>query len=365
MAVQFKRAERKRARAKILLSGTAGTGKTHGALLFAAGLLGVEKADSRREDGAAHIALIDTESGSASLEAGKPGIPEFDVLEPQDFRPATYVAALNAATDAGYEVVILDSLTAAWTALLEAKDKMQGGNSFTAWAKLTPVWRRLTDAIVTAQVHVIGTARRKADYAIEQDSRGKAKVHKLSTKIDLKADSDFEFGLAFALAQDHSCIAEKDRTSIWADGMPFTISRAEGVKLRDWLEGGATRPSLTVKTVEVEPEPEPAAQPAAAKPAPRMPKPTTEKSKKADAMPDAVKIVDVETREVARKSGATTTVYLIKTSDGEERATLAEDVAERARAICEEEAPVWLDLQEARNGKLRVVGIHRIEGSTP
>ena len=80
--IEFKKAVRRNAKARIALCAPAGGGKTHSALLLAAGL-------------GKKIAVVDTENGSASLEAGKPGIPDFDVVEMHaPFTPAKYVAVL-------------------------------------------------------------------------------------------------------------------------------------------------------------------------------------------------------------------------------------------------------------------------------
>src|SRR5436309_1723879 len=116
----FSRATKKHARFRLALCGPAGSGKTLSALRVAAGMGG-------------RVALIDTERGSASLYADR---FEFDVLEIHPaYQPSKYAAAIKAAQAAGYEVLVIDSLSHAWAGeggILETVDAAQakGGNKF-------------------------------------------------------------------------------------------------------------------------------------------------------------------------------------------------------------------------------------------
>ena len=125
----FQKAERKKARLRLALCGPAGSGKTYSALLIAQGLGG-------------RIALIDTEHESGSLYAD---LCEFDTasLTPP-YTPEKYKNAIQAAEQAGYSVLIIDSFSHAWAGeggLLDMHDKaaaaMRSGNSFTAWREIT------------------------------------------------------------------------------------------------------------------------------------------------------------------------------------------------------------------------------------
>lgn len=70
MAIQLKKAQRKRVKLKIGLSAPSGGGKTASALILAYGLLKGEHPDWSDEEIWSHIALIDTENGSGELYAG-------------------------------------------------------------------------------------------------------------------------------------------------------------------------------------------------------------------------------------------------------------------------------------------------------
>ena len=125
----FKKAVKSRSKLRLALIGPSGSGKTYSALAIAAGL-------------GSNIAVIDTEHGSASKYAD---LFNFDVLELGSYSPEKYVEALKAAAAAGYDVVVIDSLSHAWMGkdgALEMVDRAaarsKSGNSFGAWREVTP-----------------------------------------------------------------------------------------------------------------------------------------------------------------------------------------------------------------------------------
>lgn len=106
---EFKPAVRDRVSLLIFLAGASGSGKTRSALAIARGLAGGD--DSK-------IAVIDTESGRAKHYACAPGEkPSADRfgfmhgdLKPP-FSPEAYSEAVRAADDAGFEVILIDSIS--------------------------------------------------------------------------------------------------------------------------------------------------------------------------------------------------------------------------------------------------------------
>jgi len=230
----IRRAERRRAKGRVGIDGPAGSGKTHGALLFAAGL-----APGGR------IIVIDTEHGSAEMEAGKPHIPPFDVCPlTAPYSPKRYVEAIHACEEAGADVIIVDSLSHAWSGsggALDQVDRIAGsGNRFTAWRDVTPQHNALVDAILQSPAHVIVTMRTKMEYALEQDGNGKTKVKKLGMAPIQREGMEYEFGVVFDVDQErHFAKATKDRTSLF-DGMsPEVLTPKHGERFREWLESGA------------------------------------------------------------------------------------------------------------------------------
>ena len=89
---RFKKATKKRARARIALVGPSGSGKTYSSLAIGKHLAPGGK-----------IAVIDTERGSASKYAGDAA--DFDALELEVFAPEEYVSAIQDAAD---ECAIID-----------------------------------------------------------------------------------------------------------------------------------------------------------------------------------------------------------------------------------------------------------------
>ena len=100
--MEFRKAERKQVKLKIGLSGVAGSGKTYSALLIAHGICG----DWSK------IAVIDTENGSGELYSNLGGYSVCPLAAP--FTPAKYVEAIHAAEAAGFNVLVIDSLSHAW-----------------------------------------------------------------------------------------------------------------------------------------------------------------------------------------------------------------------------------------------------------
>src|SRR4051812_14798137 len=110
--------------------GPGGSGKTFSALAIASGLV----TPGRGPHGVS-IAVIDAEKGSASKYAEK---FTFDCQELGTFDPRNYIGAIREADAAGYEVLIIDSLSHAWTGkggvldMVEAaKTRSKSGNAFT------------------------------------------------------------------------------------------------------------------------------------------------------------------------------------------------------------------------------------------
>lgn len=224
----FRKAERRQAKLRLGLVGPSGSGKTYGALLIAQGLGG-------------RIALIDTENGSGELYADA---CDYDVCQiTPDFTPDKYIAAIHEAEQAGYDVIIIDSLTHAWSGeggILEYVDKLKGrGNDFAAWRKATPLHNALVNAMLQSPCHIIATMRAKTAYDMEKDERtGKVKPVKIGLAPIQRDGMDYEFTVVFEIDQQrHLAEATKDRTSLF-DGQIFQITPETGEKLKAWLETG-------------------------------------------------------------------------------------------------------------------------------
>ena len=227
----FKKATKEKQKLRLLIEGASGSGKTYSALLLAKGLK--EKTGQR-------IALIDTEKGSASLYSN---LVDFDVcdLEP-DFTPEKYIKAIKEAESAGYGILIIDSITHEWSGKGGCLDIQTAlGGKFNDWAKVTPRHNAFIDAILQSNMHIIGTARTKTDYAIEDGfnkSGGKTtKPVKVGLKTEQREGMDYEFTIVFRVNENHMASANKDRTSLF-NGVDEQITEETGYKLYEWLNDG-------------------------------------------------------------------------------------------------------------------------------
>jgi hypothetical protein len=227
MAIEIRKAERVKSKLRLGLAGPSGSGKTMSALKIANGIGGP-------------VCLIDTERGSGDLYAN---LYDYSVitLEPP-FKPDTLIEAIHAAEKAAFNVIIIDSLSHFWSdegGILDQADKMQnsGKNRFTLWADLTPQHRRLVNALLNSQKHIIGTMRSKQEYAMETDDKGKASVKKLGLAPVQREGMEYEFTVFFDISQDHYAKATKDRTNMFGNEV-FIMDEQTGIRLSKWLEEG-------------------------------------------------------------------------------------------------------------------------------
>ena len=98
-----------------------------------------------------------------------------------------------------------------------------------------PRHNQLLQTILNCGMHVIVTLRTKQDYIIH-DKSGRMVPEKVGLKPIQKDGIDYEFTVAFEVGIDHRAKASKDRTGLFVDLDPFTITEATGKRLRSWCE---------------------------------------------------------------------------------------------------------------------------------
>lgn len=227
----FRKAERKKAKLRLALIGPSGAGKTYTALLLAKGLGG-------------KTAVVDTENGSADLYSH---LLDYDVatLDPP-FEPQRYLSVLQEAENAGYETVVIDSLSHAWTGeggMLDMQGKLaERSNGYAAWRHITPLHNKLVDWILRSKCHVITTLRTKQDY-LQTEENGRKVIKKVGLAPVFRDGIEYEFTSVLELGMDHSCTASKDRTGIF-DGRCFTPTADTSKELLAWLESGVEPPKI-------------------------------------------------------------------------------------------------------------------------
>lgn len=233
MSIAFKKAEKKQSKLRLVFTGPSGSGKTHSALLVMAGIVGPN----------GRIAVIDTENGRASLKVGEPEIPEFDTLQLKPpYGSDRYIEAVNAAVEAGYDGLIIDSTSHQWAGeggILSRKEQVdaRGGNSFTNWAPFTKEHERFKAALLNADVHLIVTVRAKQEYVMEANDKGKSAPKKVGVAPIQREGLEYEFSFHFDLAMNHEAkVMKTDDSRI--DGGIFIPTRNTGIDLMAWLNNG-------------------------------------------------------------------------------------------------------------------------------
>lgn len=238
--MELKKASRKKVKLRLGLSGASGFGKTYSALLLAYGMT----------NDWSKIAVIDTENGSAELYSN---FGEYNVLPlAAPFSPERYIEAIKTCENAGMEVIIIDSITHEWESKGGCLDIHSDlGGQFAHWAKVTPRHNAFVQSILQSKCHVITTVRRKQDYDMVKNDKGRIEPVKVGTKEVTKDGFEYELTVNFEFLNDkHLVRASKDRTSMFADQPEFVITKETGKKILDWCESGIDQ--LTEAVIEMQ-----------------------------------------------------------------------------------------------------------------
>lgn len=236
--MQIRKAERRKAKLRLGIAAPSGAGKTYSAILMAKGLGG-------------KIGLIDTEHGSGDLYAH---LCDYDIISIEaPYLISKYLQAVKSFEDAGYQTIIIDSLSHAWAGdggLLDKQGKMadRGTNSFAAWRTITPEHNALVDAMLRSPCHIIATMRSKQDYILELNDKGKQTPKKVGLAPVQREGMEYEFTVMLDVDMSHIASASKDRTSLF-DGQYFKISEQTGETLLQWLETGTDAPIYDIENI--------------------------------------------------------------------------------------------------------------------
>ncbi len=238
----FQKASKKQSKLRSALFGPSGSGKTFTALSVAKGIGG-------------NVAVIDTERGSASKYSDR---FDFDVCELSKKTIDGYCAAIASAK--GYSVLIIDSLSHGWQELLEHVEKLAQakyrGNTWSAWSEGTPEQRRLIDAILDFDGHIIATMRSKTEWTTAKQDNGKSAPVRVGLAPEQGKGIEYEFDLLLELTVDHVCNVLKDRTGKFQDALIDKPGEAFGKSLVDWLSEGEAIPAKPAPPAQLTPEQE-------------------------------------------------------------------------------------------------------------
>lgn len=227
----FKRATKEQSKLRLALIGPSGSGKTYSALAIASHL-----GDS--------VAVIDSEHRTASKYAD---LFVFDTCELQSFHPQVYIDAIHEAERAGYETLIIDSLSHAWMGkdgTLEQVDriaKRSGGSSFNAWRDVTPLHNQLVEAMLRCSCHLIVTMRSKTEYVMEEyevNGKKKTKPVKVGLEPIQRAGLEYEFDVCGEMNQENELIVSKSRCPALTGQLISKPGEQIALTLQQWLSSG-------------------------------------------------------------------------------------------------------------------------------
>ena len=226
----FTKAERSDTCIKLALTGASGSGKTYGALKLARGLVGAK----------GKIAFIDTENGSGKLYYNLTEFFHCDLSAPFEYQK--FIDAVKAAEQAGFDCVVIDSLSHLWQGILDEKSNIdrKGGNQYSNWTVPSIHFNETIQTILQSPIHVIACLRVKTEYVIEAEVNSKGKTVSVPKKVGLapvmRDNIDYEFSTVLEVEIDHQCTTSKDRTGLFVN-KTFQITEQTGEQLAAWLTG--------------------------------------------------------------------------------------------------------------------------------
>lgn len=257
-------AKRLKLKARIGLTGATNCGKTYSALLIAGGLLQAEGfVDEKGNPDWSKVGFIDTERKRALFYAENGIFGNFkhiDFVPP--YHPRDYIEAVELLENAGVEVIIIDSLTHAWSGtggildiVNEKTANSKSKNTYTeGWGGKnggTAIQNEMVDRILSSKCHTIATFRQKMDYAMDRDENGKTVITKLGLKPIQKDDLEYEFDITLKFNNDHTADIIKNTVQfIKSDGTLDKLTFDFGYQLGQYLAQGVD--IETIKQAQVD-----------------------------------------------------------------------------------------------------------------
>jgi hypothetical protein len=269
MSFEFRPAKREDVSLLIGLAGGTGSGKTYSAMRLAKGLAAGKP-----------FAVIDTEAGRAKHYADDFTFEHGDLTAP--FTPSRYAAAITAADQAGYPVILVDSFShehAGDGGLLdmhEAEYQRLGGRDnvkMTAWIKPKGEHKRMVSQLLQVRAHLILCFRAEEKIEIGKDKDGKTEIRPKRTLTGLdgwvpisEKNLPYELTASFLLTAAAPGVPkpiklqERHRAFFPLDK---PISEEAGAALAAWAAGGADSVAPSTGPVTAAQEPDAAAAVAA------------------------------------------------------------------------------------------------------
>jgi hypothetical protein len=239
MTITFQPAVRQGVKALINLYGPSGCGKTYSAIQLMRGLVGPE----------GRIAFIDTEAGRGSHYADLTPYDRADLAPP--FTPDRYREAIEAAEEAGYDGLIIDSIShewegeggvLEWAESIELRTKKSGLH---CWNKPKGAHKKLINRLLRSRLHIIFCARAREKPKTVLDDRGKQQI--VSDGFQPIVEKNFPYEMLISVGMSDVAPGvpdlnlQKKIPGELAPAFPAGkhIDIETGKVLREWLDGAA------------------------------------------------------------------------------------------------------------------------------
>jgi hypothetical protein len=168
--MKIERARREKTYTLTSIAGPSGSGKTYSALLYARGLVGPE----------GKIGFIDTENKRSRFYAEVAG--GFDVIDlDPPFTSQRYIEAIEAFESAGYQAIVIDSISHEWEGtggVLEQADAIEQATKragLHCWAKPKGGHKKLMNELLQTRAHLILCCRVK-EKIVQVKINGKTEI---------------------------------------------------------------------------------------------------------------------------------------------------------------------------------------------
>lgn len=171
MTYTFRHAVRESVNLLIGLAGASGSGKTYSAMRLASGIAAGKR-----------FAVIDTENGRASHYADQFAFDVAELREP--FTPEAYADAIKAADEAGYGVIVVDSMSHEYAGaggVLDMQEEeftrlgQRDGAKMLSWVKPKGEHKRMMQRLLQTKAHLILCFRADAKIDMIKED-GKTKI---------------------------------------------------------------------------------------------------------------------------------------------------------------------------------------------
>lgn len=232
--MKIERAVREKTYTLTSIAGPSGSGKTYSAILYARGLVGPN----------GKIGLIDTENKRSRFYADIGG--GFDVIDlDPPFTSARYVEAIKAFEDAGYQAIIIDSISHEWEGtggVLEQAEQIEQATKragLHCWAKPKAGHKKMMNAFLQTSAHLIFCCRVK-EKVVQVKTGGKTEIVNEGFVVVQEKAFIYEMTVSMMLNEgDHIPTIQKCPGDLLAAlDTGRSLTEASGASVLEWSDQG-------------------------------------------------------------------------------------------------------------------------------